>query len=969
MFQIFPASLKYNLSMKTSTLLAVLLSTLGLLSLFWACTDSTQPTDCTAYIKKLEQVADSLDSIQIDTLRSTIDHFIVSDQSCSSFKANSLLSELCHELGNKLLDPPKQCTLARSYYQKANAIRRKIFKDPNHVNLLRGYTMIGSTFFEDKTKPSQRNQQLDSAWIYFELAEQKKITNASLFYRNKIEKINVLHEKEEWYPSFNILNSLYLHTKSDTNKTVANDNLPQILNLLSTTYYKTHQIESAIDFAEKAEKVSPLGSPYLKNIYWSLSNAWQGQMALNQLKGRTRAFEKTRDYSEKAIAAYYQEAIRDYEAIVNLYGNLGEGLRLAGFHESAIDTLNRGLDLHSQFKVQKPNLVAQLRINLGETHYNIGNYDAALKNYHLALKALAPSNASLDKLPAVKTLNGNANRRLLLLSDIPQALLERYRIKKDARDLSQAVAYYDSLFALINLLRGEYSNDQAKLDLAATSNEWVHKAFKVNMQLYTYVSTEEKQLYLEKAFKITEQFKAFALLETARLRNASHSLSPALQAQEKELIENIRKADSPAKRENADRAKRAYLRRLEKKEPAYFALKYQGPQLTLKEVGQQLPKDQAMLSFFCQDSALYSFFVSSQGEASIDSVQIGQKELSDQVQHFIALLTKPTGIDGRIDPQKDRAFLQQSHQLYNLLLGKKWDHKLPKRLIIIPDDVLNRLPFEALLKHKSDKTLTEQVKAGNFLISDHSISYCFSASMLSEMQKPTQSKSLQNKLAVFVPAEQELDAQREVESIEQTSRIPVKKYSQEQSTKDNFWDACQKYAFVHITTHGSLGADPDSSFIQFTPSADQDRQGASLFLKDLYSRELNQDLIAFSACETATGPYRSGEGNISLARGLAYAGVRSILSTLWKVKTDGKASILPIFYQHLNSMPKDVAMAEAKRAYFTQGGNLYPENWAGFVMIGACSAQERITPAWLWIIAGVAALSLLLFFLRSYFYK
>ena len=108
-----------------------------------------------------------------------------------------------------------------------------------------------------------------------------------------------------------------------------------------------------------------------------------------------------------------------------------------------------------------------------------------------------------------------------------------------------------------------------------------------------------------------------------------------------------------------------------------------------------------------------------------------------------------------------------------------------------------------------------------------------------------------------------------------------------------------------------------------------------LFVKDLYAQHWQGlDLIFLSACQTASGRFMEGEGNISLARGMAYAGVRSLATTLWNVPTAAKSKIAPAFYTHFlqESQPKDVALAEAKRSVARQ---YHPKDWAGIILIGA----------------------------------
>jgi len=162
----------------------------------------------------------------------------------------------------------------------------------------------------------------------------------------------------------------------------------------------------------------------------------------------------------------------------------------------------------------------------------------------------------------------------------------------------------------------------------------------------------------------------------------------------------------------------------------------------------------------------------------------------------------------------------------------------------------------------------------------------------------------------------------------------TKVYAPEDATKVNFLEACQTYSMVHVPTHGILNEeDPGFSFISFTQSGKDLDVSELLFVKDLYAQNWDLDLAFFSACQTASGRHLAGEGNISMARGLAYAGVRSFITTQWNVPTATKSKIAPIFYEELvnKEKTKDVALATAKRAV---AGRYPPREWAGLILIG-----------------------------------
>ena len=94
-----------------------------------------------------------------------------------------------------------------------------------------------------------------------------------------------------------------------------------------------------------------------------------------------------------------------------------------------------------------------------------------------------------------------------------------------------------------------------------------------------------------------------------------------------------------------------------------------------------------------------------------------------------------------------------------------------------------------------------------------------------------------------------------------------------------------------------------------------------------------------SACETGIGKLQRGEGIISLARAFAYAGAKSIFTTLWKVDDEKTKDLVIDFYKYLKvGKAKDEALHLAKLDFLKKnkgkGAANHPFFWAGMIGIG-----------------------------------
>jgi CHAT domain-containing protein len=101
------------------------------------------------------------------------------------------------------------------------------------------------------------------------------------------------------------------------------------------------------------------------------------------------------------------------------------------------------------------------------------------------------------------------------------------------------------------------------------------------------------------------------------------------------------------------------------------------------------------------------------------------------------------------------------------------------------------------------------------------------------------------------------------------------------------------------------------------------------------------DLVVLSACETALGTPRAGEGMISLRRSFHLAGARTVISSLWKVRDESTKDLMLGFYTRLWQKGRgplealrgaQLEMLARNRAKYE--GNGLPSMWGAFLLSG-----------------------------------
>jgi tetratricopeptide (TPR) repeat protein len=148
----------------------------------------------------------------------------------------------------------------------------------------------------------------------------------------------------------------------------------------------------------------------------------------------------------------------------------------------------------------------------------------------------------------------------------------------------------------------------------------------------------------------------------------------------------------------------------------------------------------------------------------------------------------------------------------------------------------------------------------------------------------------------------------------------------------------RRYRSVHFATHAVADTrNPElSGLVLSQVDAGGRPRGGFLGLPDLYDLDLAADLVVLSGCQTALGKEVRGEGLMGLTRGFAAAGVPRVVGSLWRVEDRATAELMTRFYRamwRLGSSPA-AALRDAQRALRRDPRYRDPHLWAGFVHQG-----------------------------------
>ena len=682
------------------------------------------------------------------------------------------------------------------------------------------------------------------------------------------------------------------------------------------------------------------------------------------------------DYHQRAIDMGEEFLGEDHHFVSRFIKSKGIVLKKKkAFKESKDLFLESSRIIKKQLGDGHPSLAENYR-HLAELSLAQNNFTQGIAYYSDAEKILNfESNANFQ----------NVNSEILLLEVFESKAKfyeSLYEKSQDETNLEKALEVYTNIKKLIQYLRTSYKEDESKRILAKKNYQLYSNGIKVSLKLY---ELNKKEHYLEKAFQFSERLKANKILESfyaTKAQNIAGIPDSILNLEKKykvdivyfkQTLDETLSADSveigelELKLLETKQAYQFFVNHLEADYPNYYNLKYSEKNLSVSQIQENLlANDQSLIEYHLGEENLFAFVIEK------DRIRAIELEL-DSLQENILYLRK--SLSSSFSPDANSPSLGVSK-----LLLKKYAFKLYQQLLeplgelkekvtIIPSGVIGTIPFEVLLSAEAaEDTPMNQLE---YLIKKHEISYNFSALLWSEMsQKEYEEKGL---LAVAPSFQQNTYGKdrNELEELKHT-RTEAQYISTlfkgdtligNAATSTAFLNQAQNYGILHLATHAQVNMDKiEQSCLYF--ASDSSKNG-NLYISDLYNLKFPTDLVVLSACETGVGELIKGEGIVSLARGFAYAGSSSIVTSLWRVRDNSTSEFMKLFYTNLKKGErKSEALRNAKLEFINSNPQYaHPFYWAPFVGIGNMQQIDNSDlPNALTYVFGILILGVLAYF-------
>jgi len=619
---------------------------------------------------------------------------------------------------------------------------------------------------------------------------------------------------------------------------------------------------------------------------------------------------------------------------------------------------------------------AQCDIFLAEAYSALGQMDAAEASARSAIEALRDRRPTVDH-PIPRT---EAMPHLL-----PDAIYRKTVIARKKQDggrgttgamATTLLADLDEVILALNLNKTALHDEESQLLLLGAQRNTFKLARTIAVEQYERDGGEE---WKNKVFELSEKDRTILLKSRLNeITSMSFSNVPdSILEREAQLIE----ATSPDEDQPTEATDGPYvdhvdeqaqfLKGLQATYPAYFELRYGQRSYGVADVQKELlTPQQSLIAYSKGEGSLFITVIEKDRSELVRIPEAGIGELVIKLNEAVAA-------------RDQDAFIDLAFQLYQRVLAPVIPLLRNGELLIIPDDELYYLNFEALLNAPSTAEDFKQ----HLLINDFTISYLLSAGTAIQFKQLQRARG-EGTLAL-APGFSDALKGRYISSVKDTSNIDrvflsniqqpfavltaqglsnslsAKVMVSEEANEANFKAMAGEYGIIHLGTHTEINnTSPLYSKLVLSKSNDSAGEDGYLHAYEIYKLQLRAELAVLTACETGTGKQYDGEGVRSLAHSFAYAGCPSLVMSLWKIDEKVSSAITTRFYELLaQGLPKNVALRQAKLDHLKTAKDelALPYYWAGMVLVGDVAPIRNLHPGmawWQWALIGIGSLLL-----------
>ncbi|MFM7440641.1 MAG: CHAT domain-containing protein, partial [Snowella sp.] len=591
--------------------------------------------------------------------------------------------------------------------------------------------------------------------------------------------------------------------------------------------------------------------------------------------------DPTKSYEHGNQALTLAENLSDFQfkpaSMANALNLMARAKTKAGDYSASLELSRRSQEMTRQANLQWANT---------SVYDVIANAYEASKQYDQAIETFQ------EKLALVRSLGQYSEEAYIFYF---LAKMERQK-----GNLPTALKQIDSALEVIENIRQDLLSPDLRTRFFSTKQNYYELKINILMELHQQDSTKG---YDAQAFNTSERSRARTLLELLNESNANirQGVDPKVIEQEnviKDKVAALEKQWSELAGKNPTEKQREFFEQERKrllaqyqavqdsiraKSPKYAALKYPQP-LTLAQIQQQLLDPETALLQYSLDKEKSYLWVVTKDDFQAYTLP-ASKDLKTTAENLLKLI--------QFGKDYTEEITQLTNQLSQQILAPATAQLNKKRLIIVPDGVLNYLPFSVL-------TLNNQP-----LLSNHELINLPSSSSLALIRQDTQNRQPAPKALALLadpifssddtrlktpsqpvaPTNPDLSTfalnraakvaknTRAVGENNVFARIPGTRQEAnailallpKTETQAAFDDQANlplatnpqlsQYRIIHLATHGIFNTQEPALSGSILSLVDQQGKPVNGFLRlnDIFNLNLPVELVVLSACETGLG--------------------------------------------------------------------------------------------------------------------
>jgi len=675
-------------------------------------------------------------------------------------------------------------------------------------------------------------------------------------------------------------------------------------------------------------------------------------------------YARADDYFNKSISGFINEFGPDYFRLAEVYFDYAVFLDKVSRDAESLKVLERALEICLKNYGEKQIYVSLSYKLIGDHYSGLNDYSIALQYYQKSLIAVVQDFSNTDIFSNPPVDSSLFDIRLLDNLKAKSQALAKLAMQQDdsdikVRTMEKSLETIELALDLIETIRNNYMSEESRIYLAGNEKETYVFAASAAADLYSLTKNDS---LVYKVYAIAQRAKA-AILRNGitgndllyssaipdSLRENLTRISANIAAYNKLIREESKELDPDGTKTalmkdalfEMNREKERVTAQISNAFPQYAQLIRKTIPASPGEIQKNLNGDETIIDYLLSNKytdgkrKLYTFLISRNNllfrESDLDSSFIRN-----------AMILRGTSAVSAGGKENFIDYTTALNYMYLSLIAPFEKLLTGDNLIIIPDEEIGWLPFDAFIRQQPSTGQTD-FEGLPFLINDYTFSYGYSSSLIFNDDRVSNDKT---GVVAFSPTYEgssgsAIDpaklggALNEIESL--NNWFTSISYTGEKATKENFMASLRDPAIFHLAMH-SMSDTLNSSYSYILFGSDgKGEESRRLYNYEISLSRLNSPMVVLSACNSGTGTLYSGEGLMSLARGFILAGASSVIKTAWEVNDEASSVIIEDFYKYLSKgKQKNEALRLAKLEYLESvtPSLKNPYYWAAYEVLG-----------------------------------